>query len=87
MPDRFQNRASGLSAPATNAFAILPDDSVDLIEVTRAIYCGGGGDISVIMLDGGTVLFKNIAAGSILAVRASRVQATSTTATDLVGMV
>lgn len=83
--DRFGPAA--LADPAEHAFAITPNDTTDLSYVTRAIWVGGAGNLNVVMLSGATVLFSGIAAGTLMRVRASRVMATSTTATLLVGMV
>ena len=87
MPDRFQNHAGGLEAPASHAFAVTPSDAADLPETVRALYVGGAGALSVVMASGAEVVFANLAAASILPVRASRVKATGTSATQIVGLV
>lgn len=57
-----------------------------------AIYVGGqtgssaDGDVKVDMEGGGTVTFKSVPVGTTLPVRCTRVYATGTTATNLVGM-
>ena len=84
--DYFDSHATGLESPAAQAFAITPSDDTDLGQVTRALYVGGAGNLSVVMKGGGSVLFKNVSAGTILALRACRVEATATTATDIVGL-
>ena len=85
MADRFPNRAGGASAPAKHAFSIIPSDSSDLTQETRALYVGGAGDLAVVMASGQTVTFA-VPAGSLLPVRVDRVKATGTTATDLLGL-
>lgn len=85
--DKFDDYQRGVSAPASDAFAITPDDAGDLIYVTRALYVGTAGDVSVVMRDGGTVVFTNVNGGTTLPCCVSRVMATGTTASGLVGMV
>jgi hypothetical protein len=75
-----------LPNPAVHAFAITPHDANDLDYVTRGIYVGGAGNLKVTMLGGETVTFTGVAAGQIYPIRASRVFATLTTATSLVGV-
>lgn len=87
MADQFKSHATGLSAPIVGAFSITPDDGVDLADVTRALYVGVSGDVSVVMKSGDTVTLVNVQAGTMLPVRAQRVNATGTSAQNLVGMV
>ncbi len=84
--DQFNNHAPGLESPASNAESVVPSDTVDVPHTTRAIYVGGAGDVSVEMKDGGAVTFRNVNAGAVVAIRVSRVLATGTTATDIVGL-
>ena len=83
--DKFENLTTGLESPATHAFDIVPGDGVDLPHVTRALYVGGAGDVSLVMKDASAATLKNVPAGSVIAVRVARVQATGTSATDIVG--
>lgn len=69
-----------------NAHAIVPDDAADLPHVTRALYVGGGGDVAVRMMGGGEAVFRNLQAGSLIPIRATRILAAGTTAGDLVGL-
>ncbi len=84
--DKFNNHAPGLESPASSAQSVVPSDTIDMPHITRAIYVGGAGDLSVEMKDGGAVTFKNVGAGAVVAIRVSRVFATGTTATDIVGL-
>ena len=84
MADDFSTLSSGLSSPAPDAFAITPDDATDLANLPRAIYVGGTGNIVVTM--GGDVTFSSVPAGTLLPIRPSRVKATGTTATNLLGL-
>lgn len=86
--DNFKYYSGNLiSAPATDGFEITPSDTVDFSQVTRAIYTGTGGSISVVMRDGATLPFTSVPPGVALPVRANRVNATGTDATGLLGLV
>lgn len=87
MPDRFGDTGSVLDAPATDAFAITPHDSTNFNENCRAIYIGGAGNIVVVTKQGNAVTFTGVLAGTILPIRAMRVNSTNTTATSLVGLI
>lgn len=87
MTDRFKNTSSGISGPAFDAFAIVPNDSTDLPEITRALYIGGGGDISLITKGGTQLTFSGANAGSLLPVRVARILATGTSATNIIGLI
>jgi hypothetical protein len=87
MPDRFSSNIPSLTSPATHGFTVTPSDTIDLFEVTRAIYVGSGGALAVRLLSGQTVTFAGVSAGSILPLRADRVVATGTTAGSIVGLV
>ena len=84
--DQFSEHSASLESPASSAVAATPSDEVDLAQVSRAIYVGGTGDLAVTMKDGSDVIFKNLVGGTVMAIRASRVHATGTTATDIVVM-
>lgn len=84
--DQYQVVQRHRGDPGRDVAAIVPNDSSDLAEVTRAIYVGGAGDIKVTANGGGTATFVGVAAGTILPVRVVRVFATGTTATNLVGL-
>lgn len=71
---------------AEDAFAIAPNDGVDLEIETRQIAVGAGGTLAVVMKSGRSVTFTAIA-GQTLNIKAVRVLATGTTATGLVGLV
>ena len=86
MSDPFSSHMSGLESPASDGFAILPDDVAVLPSVTRAIYVGSGGDLVVTMKSGVVVTFTGLIAGTILPVRVAAVAASGTTATHLVGL-
>jgi len=86
MADNFEDFNSGLDSPALNAEAVTPSDSVSLTNDSRGLFVGGAGNISVLMSGGTSVTFTGVVAGSILPIRVNRVNATSTTATDIVAL-
>ena len=86
MADPWGGRESGVTEPAYNAFAITPHNSTNFTTSVRGIYVGGAGNVVVVMHDDAAITFVGAAAGSILPVRAKRVNSTSTTATSLVGL-
>ena len=87
MNDPFVSHETALSSPARNGFSITPNDGIDLSVVCRSLFIGGGGDVSIILAnDSSSVVFKNIPTGSVLPVFAKRVEATLTTATDILGL-
>lgn len=72
-------------SPARRLEAVTPSDTVDLVYMSRALYVGTAGDISVIDYFGATVLLKNVPVG-VLPVCVQRVRATGTTASNIVGL-
>lgn len=87
MPDRFQNSSPSLSGPAAHGFAVTPNDSTTLAETTRALYVGSAGAIAVLMASGASITFPGVPAGTMLPVRVTKVMATGTSATDIIGLV
>lgn len=87
--DDFILRTSpeALSAPAMYGEAVTPNDSTDLTYITRALYIGGAGDLTVDLYGGQTaILFANVPAGTVLPLMVKRVRSTGTTATSIVTM-
>lgn len=83
----FENLADTPIAPALRCFPINPDNSTELETVTKAIYVGSGGDITLRSAEGDTdVTFRNVPGGYILDVRVRAIRSSGTTATDLVGL-
>lgn len=80
--------ASNLNSdgPAQRHAAVTTSDTVDLPEVARALYVGTGGDIVVVTRDGVAVTYKNFPSGGYLSTNVRRVNATTTTATDIVAL-
>ena len=86
MSDVFALQNPGLNSPAGDGTAVIPSDSVDLATPCRSIYVGTAGNIVLVTISGTTLTFVNVAAGSILPVRASRIRATNTTAGSLIAL-
>jgi hypothetical protein len=66
-------------------FAITTHDTNFLAQTVRAIWVGTTGNIRVILKDGSDVTLSSVPVG-LLRVRATRVMATGTTASNLVGL-
>jgi len=84
--DPFTTYGVRPESPAINAAAVTPNDAADLTTASRAIYVGGAGNLTVVMLGGATITFTGVAAGTIYPLRVARVRATGTTATGLVAL-
>ena len=85
--DPFDSVSDSIIAPARDAFAITPDNNAGFARATRAIYVGTGGDMVARLVGAAEdVTFRNVSAGSVLAVRLTAVRASGTTAEDLVGL-
>ena len=84
--DQFSAHATSLESPASSAVTITPSDENDLVQVSRAVYVGGTGDLAVTMKDGSSTTFKNLIGGTVLAIRVAKVHSTGTTATHIVVM-
>jgi hypothetical protein len=70
----------------SSAAAITPHDSTDIAGgPTKAIYVGGAGAVVAVM-NGAAVTFAAVPVGTVLRIKATRVNATSTTATNLVAL-
>ena len=85
--DPIQITPSLEEAPARDAFSITPSDTALFDQPARSIWVGGTGNVNVRMLDGSTVLFAAVQVGTVLPVSCKGVLSSSTTATNLVGMV
>lgn len=79
--------SKSVTAPSESFYAITPSDTVNYSEgVAKGIYVGVTGNVSAIKRNGDTVLFVNAQQGSILPIFTIRVNATNTTATDLIAL-
>ncbi|MDE2250389.1 MAG: hypothetical protein KGL25_03170 [Gammaproteobacteria bacterium] len=82
--DVFQANARGLEGPISDAAAVTPNDANDLTYATRAINVATDGFVKVTTVGNDTVTLY-VAAGIWFPIRASRIWATGTTATGIVG--
>lgn len=73
--------------PSTGNFVVAPSDTVNFTTAARSLYVGGAGDVVVVAPDDSAVKFVGVPAGTVLPVRAKRVNLTGTTATNIVGMI
>ena len=80
------NNVVDSSFPAINAAAVTASDSTNLTSLCRALYIGGDGNVAAVFPDDSVVTFSGLTAGSILPVRVKRVNATNTTATNIVAL-
>ncbi len=69
---------------AENVAAVTPSDTVGNEKPAGVLFIGTGGDVKVDGAQSGTAIFKNVANGSWLRLRAKTVYATLTTAADIV---
>lgn len=83
---RHTNKVVVITSPVTGAYAVTPDDSNDLSEMTLSLYISTAGTLKVTMLDGSVVSYAAIAAGR-HPLRVKRVWATGTSATGIVAEV
>lgn len=80
-------RWGGEIAPAILGVAVTASDSVDFTDgACEGIYVGGAGNVVVVFPGDNEVTFNSVPAGTILPVRAIRVNSTSTTATNMVAL-
>jgi hypothetical protein len=72
--------------PCRVPFAVTPDDATELPTEVRGLYIGTGGDLVVQGIGTDTtVTYKNLPDASYVFVQASKVMATGTTASDIIG--
>ena len=71
---------------------VQPDDSADLPrfasdqQLTGAVYVGTGGDVSIAMQNNQSQVYKAVPSGTTLILAARRVNATNTTALNLLAL-
>lgn len=85
--DPFHDVADVAYAAARGPFAVNPHDTDELPVIPKALYVGTGGTVTLRGMAGAAdVVFRNVASGQVLDVRARFVRATGTTATDIVAL-
>lgn len=65
--------------------AVTPSDSVDLPQLTEALYAGSNGVIQAVSQDGTVVAFHCVT-GVVIPIKAKRVNSTSTNAMNIVAL-
>lgn len=84
--DEFPGQRSVVvDGPANDATEITPGTSV-LTDMTRAIYVGTGGAMTVRTRGGNDITFSNIPDGSIIPIRADKIYSAGTDASDIVSL-
>lgn len=73
---------SGSESPATHAALVTPNDSANLVSVSRALLIGNAGNLKVDTL-GGETLVMPVPAG-LLPIRVTKIYASNTTANNIV---
>lgn len=86
MQDVFADHSVGLTAPASRATNVTPDDNNDLSQFTRGLYVGQPGSLRVRTVSGDEATFENMLGGVFYPIRVERVFATGTTATNIIGL-
>lgn len=81
--DRFAQEGNSLIGPITRLVTVVPSDTTDLPEVTRALYVGVSGTVHVLTAEGNDVTLTALVAGQLHWIRVARVFATGTTATNI----
>lgn len=78
----------GQSGSATKLVAITKSDDTDLTtSKIRALWVGTGGNVAVIALnDTAAVTITNVSDGTLLPIMVTKVMATNTTASNIVGL-
>lgn len=85
MADAFETFSSGMESPPSRINGITPNDGEDLENASRAINVATSGTVRVTTVFGDTETLY-VAAGIAFPIRAERIWATGTTATDIVVM-
>lgn len=81
--DNYAGFSAALTSPLIGAEEVTPSDDDDLAHVSRSIWVGTGGDLTVTMAGGQTVTYAGLPAG-LYPFRVSRIHATGTSADDIV---
>lgn len=85
MTDRYGPYGDNVSSPSTRPYAVVPSDTDPLPEVPKGIYVGSGGSVVLRGVNASAdVTYKNLTNGIYIAIRASHVRLTGTTAGDMI---
>ena len=86
MADLYASTTPSLTSPAIDGAVVVPSDTVQLAQVSRAIYVGSTGDIAAELASGTQVTFTAVPAGMILPLRLRKIRSTGTSATNIVAL-
>lgn len=84
--DTFDAQPPITTYPARHLEAVTPHDTNELSNVSRGIYVGGAGDMTVLTANDEEVLLAAVPAGTQLPICIKRVNATGTDATFIVSL-
>jgi argininosuccinate synthase len=79
----FKDHGTGWVRPVGNGFAISPSANA-LPHITRGLYVGVSGNVTVTLLGGQSVTFAGLAAGAVHPIACTHV--TAATATGIIGL-
>lgn len=87
----FADNSLKANSPAQGAAAVTPHDSNNITAlggalVYRGLYVGGTGDVAAVLASGDVAIFKAVPAGTLLPIMVVRVNATNTTATNMLAL-
>ena len=86
--DQFSSFVKGPESPAIDLDDVVPSDTVDQANVLRQIYVGTTGDVTVVTTKDSVRFYKAVPQGTHIGpFRVKRVNATGTTALDMIGSV
>lgn len=74
------------SDPATSGTTVTKSDATVYAPPLESLYIGTAGDLTVVLPDDTSQLFKNVQAGSFFPVSVKKVMSTGTTAADIIGL-
>lgn len=84
--DDFVSQPVIMTYSARNLEVVVPDDSTELARVSRALWVGTAGNITVLTASDQVVLIKNVPGGTLLPIQIKRVNNTATTASNMVSL-
>ena len=84
MVDRYNGAGDDLLGPASLAAEVIPSDVAALPIASKRLWVGGAGNVVLITTGGVSVTYAGVPAGTYLNVRATQVNATGTTATNII---
>jgi len=77
---------TGPTSSAAGGSVVVPSDTIALPRITRGVYVGGTGNVTVVMADDSMLQFVAVPAGVVLPVRVKRINATGTSAVNMIAL-